>query len=277
MQAIEAAPYGEAVGLAVQSLRITPRSGIFGCFALLVVSGCVLIVPTGRAGGVHCGFAGRETSCGTCMAAHCGAAVDACCGDDACGGIITDLEGCSVSQGTEGASCDRLLNAPEGNGVHRDLSTCAKQECRDVCTPVAPGSRTACKPAYASSVDACTCSASSPPNGTSCTSVGHPNLKCCAPAGWPAQAALECNCLTIICPSIIGGCQCQLSRQDDNNRPTTCDSVAGKPCCENVSNATCSCTDKSCLDTEKEVPTCTIANLHCSNGEKDVGTCSASK
>lgn len=236
-----------------------------------LVSGCVLIVPSARLGGPHCGFAGKDTSCGTCVAAKCTEEVDACCADESCGGIIEDLERCSTQQS---ASCDRLVNASEGDGVHRELSACVAKQCRDVCASASPSSLTQCKPAYVSSVDACTCKQSAQPNGIPCTSAGHPNLRCCAPTGWPGPA-LECSCLTIICVPIGGGCQCQLTDKDDQGRDTRC--KAGAHCCANASTATCSCSDKACLPQDTEVTECNIDQLGCSNGEHQVESCSTPK
>lgn len=235
--------------------------------ALALLSGCVLIVPNAKLGGAHCGFAGKDTSCGTCVAAKCGPSVDACCADESCGGIIKDLESCSAG----GAGCDRLVTPAEGDGVHRELSACVVKECRDVCASASPSSGTQCKPAYVSSVDACTCKASAQPNDVACTSVAHPNLLCCAPTGWPGPA-LECKCLTVICVAIAGGCQCQLTDKDDMGRDTSC--KAGAHCCANASTAQCSCSERACLPQETEVPECNISRLACSPGEHQVESCS---
>jgi hypothetical protein len=237
-----------------------------------LVSGCVLFVPSAKVGGEHCGFAGRDTSCGTCVAARCTAAVDACCEDASCGGIIKDLESCSAEQG---ASCDRLGNATDSEGAHRDLSACVAKECREVCANATPSNLTKCTPAYVASVDACKCSVGAQPNNTACTTVGHPNLRCCAPPGWPGGPALECTCLTIICSAIGGGCQCELTALDDNGRDTEC--KGGKFCCANASLATCSCGDRACLPQEDVVPACNITRLGCRNGEQPVESCSTSR
>ena len=249
------------------------RHRLYASLAIVgvLVSGCVLIVPSAKLGGDHCGFAGRDTSCGTCVAAKCTAAVDACCEDASCGGIIKDLESCSREQG---ATCDRLGNPADADGVHRDLSACVIKECREVCAASAsPSSDTQCKPAYVSSVDACTCKRSTQPNSVACTSIAHPNLRCCAPSGWPGPA-LECSCLTIICTAIAGGCQCELTALDDQGRDTEC--KGGKFCCANASTATCSCGDKACLPQEEIVPSCNIDRLGCHNGEHRVDSCSTS-
>jgi hypothetical protein len=234
----------------------------------MLVSGCVLIVPSATLGGAHCGFAGRDTSCGTCVAAKCASAVDACCTDESCGGIIKDLESCSAKGDS---TCDRLVNAPEGDGVHRELSACVVKECRDLCASVSPSSLTQCKPAYVSSVDACTCTSSTQPNNVSCTSVAHPNLRCCAPSGWPGPA-LECSCLTIICIPAIGGCICQLTDKDDQGRDTHC--KAGTRCCANPGTGSCICGDRQCAPQEKEVTECNIDALGCTHGEHQVDSCS---
>ena len=235
---------------------------------LAITSGCVLLVPSAKLGGPHCGFAGKDTSCGTCVAANCIDAVDACCAEESCGGIIKDLESCSVDNG---ASCERLGNAAEGDGIHRELSSCVVKKCRDVCASVSSSSVTQCKPAYVSSVDACSCLTSSPSNSVACTSVGHPNLRCCAPSGWPGPA-LQCNCRAIICLPIGGGCLCELTDKDDQGRTTEC--KGGKHCCANSATVSCSCSDQACAPQETEVASCAIDQLGCPAGEHEVASCS---
>jgi len=230
--------------------------------------GCVLVLPMASVGGAHCGFAGKSTSCGACVAEKCTAAVDACCFDDACGDIIKDLETCSTQQGP---SCDRLGSASDSDGVHRDLSTCVAKECRAACMGSAPSNLTECKPAYVTSVNACSCQITAAPNGNGCTSVAHPTLRCCAPTGWPGPA-LRCDCRAIICLPIAGGCQCQLTDKDDQGRDTEC--RGGKHCCADASTASCACGDQACLPQDTEVPSCTIEQLGCGRGEQQVESCS---
>jgi hypothetical protein len=253
--------------------RHRPYASLLAISALVLVTfpACVLIVPTSSPGGPHCGFAGRDTSCGTCVAAKCIEAVDACCADESCGGIIKDLESCSALQGS---SCDRLGNASDSDGVHRELSACVAKQCHEVCASATPSNLTQCKPAYITSVDACSCELSTTPNSDVCTSVGHPNLRCCAPTGWPGPA-LRCNCQAIICLPIAGGCQCQLTDKDDQGRQTEC--KGGKHCCSNPMTVTCSCGDQACLPQDTEVPSCTIDQLACKSGEHQVESCSAPK
>lgn len=235
-----------------------------------LASGCVLIVPSADPGGPHCQFAGIETTCGKCLAAQCIQYVDACCSDDACGGIIKDVEGCASRRD---ASCDRLESLAASEQSHRDLSTCAATHCKDVCAVGAAQNLTRCGPAYATSVDACSCELSETPNDTTCAAVNHPRLRCCAPQGWPGPA-LACDCLSIICVPTSDLCQCQLTGIDDRGRAAECN---GAFCCADPRTSTCICRSTRCLPQENAVPSCTIDQIECSTGRHRVESCAAPK
>jgi hypothetical protein len=102
---------GDMPGLSARLLAFAAFAA--GVGALL--SACILVVPSARPGGPHCKFAGIESPCGQCVAESCIEAVDSCCVDDACGGVIADLESCST-QRTQ--SCATLTNADDAYGAH---------------------------------------------------------------------------------------------------------------------------------------------------------------
>jgi hypothetical protein len=204
------------------------------------------------------------------VAESCIEAVDSCCVDDACGGVIADLESCST-QRTQ--SCATLTNADDADGAHRNLSTCVAKSCAEACGSPGAANVTECQGAYVTSVEACTCELGSKPNSTPCTEAGHPKLRCCAPAAWPGPA-LSCECLTIICVSISDGCMCQLTAMDDSGRAAEC---SGTHCCFDPNANQCKCGSRECLLGETAVDSCTVEQLGCPQGRHHVDTCSIPK
>ncbi len=236
--------------------------------AILAVSAsaCILVVPSVEPGGPHCAFAGSETACGACIRTSCADQVDPCCKDDACGGVIADVEACAARRDE---SCARVQSLSDRDGAHRALSSCVATHCAEACAPPAKNV-TRCKPAYVTSKNACTCDVDGPPNEIACTTAGHPMLRCCAPDGWPGPA-LACDCLAIICVPIGDGCLCQLSAMDDRGRPTEC---RGTHCCADPGGASCQCGSEPCLAKDVEVAACNLDALRCGNGRKQVDACS---
>jgi hypothetical protein len=238
-----------------------------------LASACIVTVPFADAGGAHCRFAGSESDCGRCVADHCAAAVDACCFDDACGGVISDLDTCAT---TTNDACVRVADPADRGGLHGELSTCVAKDCAAACRlPPPPAVRnvTRCQRAYVTSIAACECEIGPTANDTDCTEVGHPGLRCCAPEGWPGPVR-SCECRQIICIAAGAGCLCQLSPMDDNNRATTC---SGETCCYDPKTNDCSCGTIPCANSEQKVPTCTIAQLGCGQGTHHVEACSVPK
>jgi hypothetical protein len=238
-----------------------------------VASACILVVPSAEPGGAHCKLAGLETECGRCMADRCSAAVDACCFDDACGGVIADVDTCATETNE---ACVRVADPSDRGGRHADLSACVAKECATSCRlPPAPSSRnlSRCQRAYVTSVDACECEIGPTANDTECTEVGHPGLRCCAPDDWPGPVR-SCECLKIICVTAGAGCLCQLSPMDDRNRATDCQ---GATCCYDPSDNRCSCATTACRPSEKQVPSCTIEQLGCDQGRHRVEACTVPK
>lgn len=237
-----------------------------------LASACILAVPFSEPGGAHCRFAGFESECGRCVADRCTAAVDGCCFDDTCGGVISDLETCAT---TPSEACSRVSDPSDRGGLHADLSTCIAKECTASCRlPLPPSLRniTRCQRAYVTSVEACECEIGPTANDTECTEVGHPGLRCCAPDNWPGPVR-SCECRKIICVAAGAGCLCQLSPIDDNNRATEC---TGEKCCYDPMSNRCSCGSAPCTGPEKPVPSCTIAQLGCDQGHR-VEACSVPK
>lgn len=241
-----------------------PTRAFLGIVAALG-SACILVVPDVDGGGAHCAFAGSETACGTCIRERCADRVDPCCSEDACGGVVADVEACAT-RGDD--ACARLQSASDRNGAHRELSSCVTSHCADACAPPAKNV-TRCKPAYVTSKNACTCDVDGPANDVGCTTAGHPMLRCCAPAGWPGPA-LACDCLAIICVPIGDGCLCQLSAMDDRGRPTEC---RGTHCCVDPDGASCRCGNDACVANTTEVAACNVEALRCGNGRREVDAC----
>src|SRR5262245_9663687 len=97
---------------------------------LAVSSACVLVVPSRGVYSGHCGFSGIDTPCGKCLAASCSKQLDACCSDDACGGVIKDVESCCAGSAD---TCATLQNGSDANGAHRELSACVESQCKGAC------------------------------------------------------------------------------------------------------------------------------------------------
>ena len=246
---------------------------LFACFS----ASCVLL-DFAPAGGAHCKFAGIDSECGRCIADRCTAAVDACCFDDACGGVITDVEACAAKSS---ASCTHMADGADRGGAHADLSTCFAKECATVCgadvdaaPPAPPHDLTHCGPSYVTSIETCECEIGpAAANDTECTEVGHPALRCCAPDGWPGPVR-TCECKKIICSALGDGCLCQLGPMDDQDRATEC---TGTNCCYDSMDNSCTCGTVACTPEETKVASCTIAALGCAAGLHHVDTCTVPK
>lgn len=246
-------------------------------FAILcvacVISACIFVVPSSDVGGVHCAFSGAESDCGRCLAQRCGAEVDACCLDDSCGGVISDVETCATKTDE---SCVRVASASDRGGAHSQLSKCVATGCATACQfdPDALGgpsnNLTRCKRSYVTSVEACECEIGPTPNDFPCTEIGHPNLLCCAPDDWPTTVR-TCDCLRIICVPITTGCHCQLSAIDDQDRATEC---TGDICCKDPMYGSCDCGPAPCAPGQEKVSSCTLAALSCGSGLHRITACS---
>lgn len=248
---------------------MTLRAGLFTMVLGAAASACILAVSLPDAGGPHCGFAGGDTACGRCLKERCSAAVDGCCFEDQCGGVVSDLEGCTTLAGD---ACGRLVDPNDRGGAHRELSECVAKECTTACGIASKKNVTRCERAYVTSVEACRCEIGDDklPNDTACTEIGHPRLRCCAPDGWPGPVR-ACECLRIICVAAGAGCLCQLTATDDQNRPTEC---TGAICCADPAESSCNCGTVPCANGEKQVAKCTIDALECGPGKRRVESCS---
>jgi len=246
-----------------------------------LTTACVLVIPAEEPG-AHCGFRGAASECGRCIAERCALPIDACCRGDACGGVISDVEGCVAGdrEKPDGkAACTRMLDAADRGNAHADLSTCIVKECTTACRfseEVLPASRknvTRCQRAYVTSKETCECEIGPKSNDVECTEVGHPNLRCCAADGWPAPDR-ACDCLRVVCTTAGAGCLCQLSAIDENDRSVEC---TGPICCYDPLSNNCSCGTVACRAQEKQVTTCTINELACDKGEHRVESCTVKK
>jgi hypothetical protein len=245
-------------------------TGLFTSF----LGACVLAVDFAPAGGAHCKFAGVDSECGRCVADKCSVAVDACCFDDSCGGVIHDVEGCAAKST---ARCAHLADASDRGGAHAALSSCVESQCASPCgaaPPAPPHNVTHCGPSYVSSVETCECQiGQDPANDTECTEVGHPGLRCCAPDGWPGQVR-TCECKKVICVGTGDGCLCELGAMDDQNRPVEC---TGTSCCYDPMLNSCTCGSVACRPEETKVAACNIGVLGCEGGLHHVDTCTVPK
>jgi hypothetical protein len=243
-----------------------------------VASACVLAVDFAKPGGSHCRFTGVDSECGRCLTDRCSAVVDACCFDDACGGVITDVEVCATSSGV---NCTHLADPGDRGGVHADLSACFVKECASACgfdadaAPPGPAHElTHCRPSYVTSIETCECEiGQTAANDTECTEVGHPALRCCAPDGWPGPVR-TCECKKVICTGAGDGCLCELGAMDDQMRATEC---TGATCCYDPMLNSCSCGTVPCSPEETKVASCSIAVLGCPPALHHVDTCTVPK
>ncbi|MBS2011606.1 MAG: hypothetical protein JST00_01735 [Deltaproteobacteria bacterium] len=248
------------------TLRISP---IVVALAALS-SACILAVSLPETGGAHCRFAGVESACGKCLAERCAAPVDACCFEDACGGVVLDVEGCASGSPE---ACARAADPSDRGGAHVDLSTCLARDCSDACAIPAKIYTTRCERAYVTSIEACRCELGARANDTACTEVGHPRLRCCAGEGWPGAVA-GCECLRLICVAAAGGCICQLTANDENDRPSEC---SGEVCCTDPKTGSCACGGAACRPGETRVGKCAMDAIGCGVGKRRVEACSVPK
>jgi hypothetical protein len=177
--------------------------------------------------GSTCRFSGDQTSaCGQCIAAHCQAAVNACCADSACAAHLDTLDECG-----SGASCNGLVLAPL-------LGSCISSSCT-VCQipegglPDAPVNslRSQC----IGDNDGCLCFGAPTPNTIRCDTTTVTAALCCADANYPAKNN-SCSCEVFNCGASPGGGSCSTSPYDRGTH-----SWSGDGCC--ASPSLCSCDD----------------------------------
>ncbi|WP_394827889.1 hypothetical protein [Pendulispora albinea] len=115
-----------------QALRL--RSLAIGA-ALAALTGCVLMVGEGSDLGPTCHFEGEDRgTCGVCIAAHCRAHVNACCGDSRCRDTLSWLDGCSEDKGADCAMFQSLNSSSAAQGPGQRVSACIQGSCSTACS-----------------------------------------------------------------------------------------------------------------------------------------------
>jgi hypothetical protein len=245
------------------TVNLLTRLAVLG--PLLALGGCILLVSPATYG-EHCGFQGEETTCGTCLATKCRAAIDACCRDEGCDRTLSIVEACASGDQAACASADSETSAASQTRIA--LARCLVDGCQTTCrTGVPTNSITQCAVPTFGRGQTCTCTVSAMPNETACNEKAFPNTVCCAPSGWPA-AGQRCSCRSFDCQPTSDGCLCSL--QDGASEGTQC---SGTICC--LDHDTCQCGAKPCLSDDLRVPSCDFAGIGCAVGQQRVTSCAA--
>lgn len=229
----------------------------------LPIVGCILFVSPETLG-EHCGFAGRDTDCGKCVATRCQNDVDACCREDACTATLVSLEGCASARDER---CNATREARGAGGAAGALATCVASRCGGVCAKMTGESKTRCSEPSLIKGRGCTCELGAPGTDFACNTTVFPETVCCAPQGWPGPG-LECSCLPIGCLPTNDGCIC--SRIDYEGPGATC---SGDICCSGFGGCHCGAT-KACESSQKKVPSCALPQIGCPQGQKQLASCS---
>ncbi|CAN5925209.1 hypothetical protein BH11MYX4_BH11MYX4_19840 [soil metagenome] len=250
-------------GPAVRVRIMITRLAVTG--ALLALAGCILLVSPDDYG-EHCGFRGQDTTCGTCLATKCRAALDACCRDDGCAPTLSIVERCATGDQAACASAESEESAASPTRIA--LARCLVDGCQTTCRTGTPTrSITQCSvPAFGRG-QACTCVVSASPNDTACNEQAFPNTVCCAPSGWPG-ASLRCSCRAFDCQPTSDGCLCALT--DGASEGTQC---GGAICC--LDHDVCQCGSRPCLAADQQVPSCDFSKVGCAVGQQRVTSCAA--
>ncbi len=219
-------------------------------------TGCALLLDATTAPGDRCRFAGDDsTSCGLCLATHCQATIDRCCGDATCQATMDAVDRCAGRADVDACRALSLGTGPE------DLAMCAASDCANECG--AAKSRTSCE----KDVSSCSCDAdTSENNGVLCTEVTFGGI-CCADFGYPAEG-LGCTCGSYACHSTEGGCECAIGGTPSGD---TSESCSGSTCC--VFFGSCRCGSGPCGGDEEQVSSCSEPSCH--SDRRRVSSCSA--
>lgn len=246
------------------------RLGAFALAAVIVAAnGCVLVVGSSSFGGT-CHFQGDTTSpCGECIAKSCQAAVNSCCNDHACSGVLSSLDRCGLT-----SVC--TLDDPSGgsSGTADALRACVASSCNGVCVAFSTGGdaggggREGGTGGSGSATcdqigtDDCYCSYAGPGagNGTVCGPTSVENAVCCGDIDWPDRE-LHCSCQRFACAATTnGGCDCYVGKSGN------LDSCTGDYCC--AFGGSCQCGPDPCSSVDTQVPSCTADVAGCSGSSE---------
>jgi hypothetical protein len=238
--------------------------------ATALLAGCVLLVDVpANDFAAHCAFAGRGSDCGKCLVQRCQSALDACCGDGWCGGLMAQVEGCAA---TGDARCSAVrAAAASAQGDAAKLAACLAEPCRGACAPISGTSSSHCGDTRFGLGTACACTvgtAALPANTYACDSQTFPDTRCCAPATWPSVGT-ECSCLAVSCGPVRDGCSCFLSDAFDPSATREC---RGDFCCQTAS--ACRCGSQPCTGSEVAVASCGAATTPCAAKTVTLDRCS---
>jgi hypothetical protein len=250
----------------------------------LTSSGCILLVGGGGLETTTCQFQGNDTTCGSCIAAHCQTEVNACCLDSTCDGNLGYLDGCASSG--DAVSCAYLTSGSllVPSAKFGSLSQCVTRECSTCGTGSTSSFDSGLGPpgiGCTVETDSCFCtnSATASGKGVTCDPTTIENSVCCASYGWPASDAgagvLQpvCSCTKVGCTVSADICSCSANADATEDGDLASCSPSFGPCY--VSDGLCSClADASSGAFGTPVKDCSPPNTGCYNNYTQVKSCS---
>lgn len=226
---------------------------------LAAFPGCYAIIHADTPGD-HCGFSGSETTCGTCLRAHCQTEIDKCCGDEDClkskySSEKPFMEVLDVCASGDSSVCSTIVQADTYQYVTQAkiLAACLADQCVAACAGSSAPHRS-CKD---TDPGVCKCKNDTEKKGTACSTSsvgGGPDAIC---FNWSGG----CTCAKMACTG--GGTTCTCSNSGESGGFTGCQRDTTSKyshCCVSVDSyggAKCRCDELSCSTGDAEVSACT--------------------
>lgn len=261
------------------TLRMLARSFVLWLWGATSSCGWLLSAPDVHR---HCYLeASTANACGRCLSSACQAAIDGCCGDETCSGVMDLVDGCA-SDGSE--PCEAIVSS--GHPLAAPLATCLTTNCAEACGLAESASTGAQGSAASSSTgmavpqlscstsdDTCSCqlTTTSQVGNAVCNESSFGGASCCAHSQYPQKGS--CRCTRARCERNFqtDTCRCA-SSIDGPNVGTACGVYTH--CCQSKFGLGCACHSYVCADYDVEVDECTSQTLGCSSSEVEVSTCS---
>lgn len=245
---------------------LLPRVG--SVVVVLALAGCAFAVDPATYG-ERCVMRGRDTECGACLENRCQPAVDACCLDESCDGLLDVVERCASAHDE---SCDEVRRvAGSSGGARKALAACASERCRGHCERGPDLTTSVCTETRFGYQGACACkpgTSDAPANRYQCDAARFPGTRCCASSDWPS-AGNQCACLFVNCSSVRDGCSCFLTDTFDPDAERQC---GGAVCCQSARS--CRCGTSACAEDETPVESCNALTTPCTAQSVRVDRCS---
>jgi hypothetical protein len=245
---------------------------VFVVLLVVALGGCILLVDDRTGLSRTCDFSGSATACGSCIAGHCQAQIDACCSDDACASGLSALDSCAAGGGCAG------LAPAIGSCVAASCPTCGplSGDAGGESDATPPDARVDGGPRFRSDCfmngDECLCSADTSATDVACDETVITAAICCMDHGYPTTPNTFCSCVSFSCRPTSGGESCSKGPPD-----TDVHAASTGICCLSHTTVTGDCycfTDSSGCGVDTLVPACNPQYIECGSNATRVKSCS---